>query len=188
MVALLVKKAVIFCGMPGSGKTIGIDVAKELKIPIFIMGDVVREEVTKRKLPHTPHTLGQVMLELRKQFGPAIVAQRCIKKLEQVRTPYTVIDGARSEAEITAFQQSLEQVTIVAVHASPPIRFQRLQNRARPDDALTLDIFHERDARELDVGLGRIIALADVMLVNEGDVDEIKEQVRRILKTEFNLD
>ncbi len=174
--------------MPGSGKSIGVKVAKELEIPIFVMGDVVREEVTKQKLDHTPHTLGQVMLELRKQFGPTIIAQRCIKKLEQVRTPYVVIDGARSEAEITVFQQSLEHVTIVAVHAAPHVRFQRLQNRARPDDALTLDIFHERDARELDVGLGRIIAQADIMLINEGDVEEIKEQVRGILKTEFNLD
>lgn len=188
MVALHVKTAVIFCGMPGSGKSIGATVAKDMGIPIFVMGDVVREEVTRQQLPHTPQTLAQVMLELRKQSGVAVIAKKCIEKFKLIIEPNVIIDGARSEAEVTAFKQAIEHVTVVAVHASPQVRFTRLQKRRRADDTLTQEIFQDRDARELDVGLGRVIAQADLMVVNEGDLEQIKNQVQNILKKEFNLD
>ncbi|MFX1565048.1 MAG: AAA family ATPase [Promethearchaeota archaeon] len=183
-----VKTAIIFCGMPGSGKSIGATVAKDLGIPVFVMGDVVREEVSKRQLPHTPQSLGQVMINLREQFGPAIIAQRIIKKLQSTSYPHVVIDGARSEAEIEEFRKAISQICIVAVHASPQIRFQRLSQRGREDDTLTHEAFHERDARELDVGIGRLIAQADIMIINEGEYEELKSKIHQVLIQTFNLD
>jgi dephospho-CoA kinase len=188
VVALHVKTAVIFCGMPGSGKSIGLTVAPDLGIPVFVMGDVVREEVACRKLPYSPQSLGQVMLEIRDQYGSAVIAERCIEKLQQVSSSHVLIDGARSEAEISAFKRVIEHVRVIAVHASPKIRFARLQDRGREDDALTQEAFHERDARELDIGIGRVIAQADIVIVNEGDLEELKAKTLQILKDEFNLD
>ncbi len=188
MVALQVKHAVVFCGMPGSGKSIGATVAKELKIPVFVMGDVVRKEVTSQQLPLTPQSLGTVMLELREQFGDAVIAERCIDEIRKVSSSHIVIDGARSESEIRAFQEAFHFVTVVAVHASPQIRFKRLQKRGRADDTFTKEVFLERDARELDIGLGRIFAQADIMLVNEENIEELTTCVRKILKDIFNLD
>jgi dephospho-CoA kinase len=187
VVILQKKKTTIFCGMPGSGKSIGIEVAKTLDIPVFVMGDVVREEVTSRNLPHTPQTLGKVMLQLREEHGPAVVAQRCIEKILRDRSPCVVVDGARSEAELAIFKQTLTPVTLIAVHASPQVRFERLQQRGRADDTLTLKQFQERDRRELDVGLGRLIAQADIMIVNEGDLDVLHKQVQHTLTTLFHL-
>ncbi len=185
---LPVKKAVIFCGMPGSGKSVGVTIAKDLGIPVFVMGDVVREEVTCRHLPHNPQTLGQVMIELREQFGPAVIAERIIEKFLDISESDVIIDGARSEAEIKVFRETINQVLVVAVHAAPRIRFERLRQRCREDDAITQTTFHERDIRELDVGLGRIIAQADIMIVNEGEYDELKENIRQVLTQIFGLD
>lgn len=182
------EKTVIFCGMPGSGKSIGIIIAKTLNIPVLVMGDIVREEASRRKLSHTPQTFGQVMLDLRQEFGPAVIAERCIKKLKQLKSLYVVIDGARSEPEITAFKQVIDTVVVVAVHASPKTRFQRLIQRARADDALTWEEFLKRDTRELDIGLGRVIAEADVMLINEGEIKELKQKIIQLLTTEFQME
>jgi dephospho-CoA kinase len=180
-----VRKAVVFVGMPGSGKSVSADCAVALDVPVLAMGDVVREEATRRGLPHAPETLGRIMLELREKFGPSIVAERCITKFRQLKSPCVVIDGARSEAEIASFRKAVESVIIVAVHASPKVRFERLLKRARPDDAVTWETFQERDARELEVGLGRVIATADVMLINEGTVKNLKQRVTRLLKDEL---
>ncbi|MFX1319433.1 MAG: AAA family ATPase [Promethearchaeota archaeon] len=180
-------KALIFCGMPGSGKSIGATVAKDLGIPVFVMGDVVREEVTRRQLPHTPQTLGQIMIELREQFGPAVIAQRVIDKLEDVAGPSVVIDGARSEAEVQAFKEAVNHVLVVAVHAAPQIRFERLRQRGRKDDSLTEALLRERDSRELDIGLGRLIAQADIMIVNEGEYEELQTKIRQVLMQVFDL-
>jgi len=182
------KNTTIFCGMPGSGKSIGVEVAKELEISVFVMGDVVREEVTRRNLPHTPQTLAKMMLLLREEHGPAVVAQRCVEKILRDSSANVVVDGARSEAELAVFKKTLSPVTLVAIHASPRIRFERLQQRGRADDALTLEKFQERDQRELDVGLGRIIAQADIMIINEGDLGTLHTQVKQTLSTLFHLD
>jgi dephospho-CoA kinase len=185
---LPVKKAIIFCGMPGSGKSVGATVAKDLGIPIYVMGDIVREEATSQQLQYTPQTLGKVMIELRQQLGPAIIAQRVIEKLSNESESNVVIDGARSEIEVKTFQEAIEQVLVVAVHAAPHIRFERLRRRGREDDSFTQDVFQDRDNHELEVGLGRIIAQADIMIVNEGKFEKLKAEVRRVLTNEFDLD
>ncbi len=174
--------------MPGSGKSIGATVAKNLGIPVLVMGDVVREEVTRRQLTHTPQTLGQIMIELREEFGPAVIAQRVIEKFLKISGSNIVIDGARSEAEVKAFRQAIGQVIVIAVHAAPHVRFERLSQRGREDDALTHETFLDRDVRELDVGIGRIIAQADIMIINEGEFEELESKVRQVLVQVFDLD
>jgi dephospho-CoA kinase len=57
--------------------------------------------------------------------------------------------------------------------------------RGRPDDAVTWKTFQERDSRELDVGLGRVIAQADVMLINEVGAKDLEQKVTRLLKDEL---
>jgi len=180
-----VRKAVVFVGMPGAGKSVAADCATALDIPVLAMGDVVRDEATRRGLPHAPETLGRIMLELREKFGPSIIAERCIAKFRQLKSPSVVIDGARSEAETVSFRKAVESVVIVAVHASPKVRFERLVKRGRADDAVTWEAFQERDSRELDVGLGRVIAQADVMLINEGSTKDLERRVTRLLKDEL---
>ena len=72
-------------------------------------------------------------------------------------------------------------MTIICVHASPKIRFSRLQERNREDAPQTWEIFRERDVREISVGLGGVIALSDVMLVNEGTLDDIQNSSRDLV-------
>lgn len=163
----------------------GAECATANDIPVIVMGDIVREEATRRKLSHTPKTLGEIMLNLRRKFGPAVIANRCKEKIIKLKVTYIVIDGARSEAEIECFRQIFEYVIVVTVHSSPKVRFQRLVERRRPDDAFTWETFRERDSRELDVGLGRVIAQADVVLVNEGEPKDLKNQVVQLLKEQF---
>jgi dephospho-CoA kinase len=62
----------------------------------------------------------------------------------------------------------------VAVHASPRTRCERLISRGRSDDPKNWEEFVERDSRELSVGIGNVIALAEEMLVNEASIDDLK--------------
>jgi len=50
------------------------------------------------------------------------------------------------------------------------------------------EMLDERDARELDIGIGRVIAQADLVIVNEGDPEELKAKTLQILRDEFKLD
>ena len=70
----------------------------------------------------------------------------------------------------------------MAVHSSPEKRFNRLSNRRRSDDPNGWEVFHERDMRELGVGLGNVIALAEQMIVNDNSLEEVKAKIKEALQ------
>ncbi|KSW12649.1 dephospho-CoA kinase [Pyrodictium occultum] len=167
--------------MPGSGKSLFSSVAREMGLPVYVMGDVVREEARRRGLEPTPSNLNMVARLLRKEEGPAAVALRVAGRLERGSSPVVVVDGVRSLVEVEVFQR-LGRVITVAVHASPRTRFERLRRRGRPGDPGSWEEFRERDMTELSFSLGSVIALADYMLVNEGPVEEFLKAARGLLE------
>lgn len=175
------KLVIGLAGMPGSGKSLVVDTARELGYDVVVMGDVVRQETAKRGLDLTPQNVGKVMLELRKEGGNFVIAQRCIPKIEEQASRKVLVDGLRSLFEADIFKEHFSKFILVAVHASPGTRFKRLSNRGRSDDALEWQVFHERDSRELGVGLGNVIAMAEQMIVNDNSVELVKLKIKEAL-------
>jgi len=174
------KTVIAISGMPGAGKGIASQAAQELGLQVLVLGDVIREETERRGLEPTPKNVGSVMLQLRKDEGPAVVAKRLVPEIEASRSQMLVVEGVRSEDELLELKSKFHVVT-VAIHASPKTRFQRLLSRGRSDDPKTWEPFYERDSRELNVGLGHVIALADVVLVNEGTIDQLQSSFKTAL-------
>jgi len=168
-------------GMPGSGKSVVSGVARELGFDVVSMGDAVREEARRRGLEPTGPNMRKLMLGLRAERGPAVVAELCFPLVER-SGPLVLIEGVRSLHEVEAFRRRYGEVVLVAVHSSPKTRFKRLKARERPDDPRSWREFRERDEAELSVGIGSAIALADHMLVNEGTVSELKSAARALLR------
>jgi dephospho-CoA kinase len=165
-------------GMPGSGKSLVVETAKELGYSIVAMGDVIREQTHLRGLEPTPQNIGKVMLQLRAESGNYVIAQKCIPKIEQQPSSRVLVDGLRSLYEADIFKEHFANFTLVAVHAPPNVRFRRLRIRGRSDDPHNWLVFRERDMRELSVGLGNVIAMAEQILVNDGSVDDFKASVK----------
>jgi dephospho-CoA kinase len=140
------------------------------------MGDAVRDETRKRGLPPERH--GEVAAALRKEKGLATVALIVLDKI----TPACIVDGVRGLAEIDVFSQHYP-VEILAIHASPQTRFNRVKNRKRPGDPVSLKEFNQRDARELSFGIGDVIALADYVLINESTITQFKRECTTFLDT-----
>ncbi|MEM1566598.1 MAG: AAA family ATPase [Candidatus Bathyarchaeia archaeon] len=177
------KKLVVgLAGMPGAGKSVVVNVAMANGYGVVVMGDEVRNEAKKRGLEPTPENLGRIMLELRRLEGEAAIAKRCIPKIAAMTENKVVVDGIRSLAEVEEFRRNFPKFVLVAVHASPETRFNRLFHRRRSDDPKSWEVFHERDMRELSVGLGNAIALAEYMIVNEEGLDAIKRRAAEVLR------
>ena len=174
------KKVIAISGMPGAGKGVASEAAKQLGFDVLVLGDVIREETQHRGLDPTPQNIGAVMLQVRELEGPSAVAKRLLPKIEQCRSNVVIVEGIRSLHEIAELKSKFEVTTFV-IHASPKTRFQRLLSRGRSDDPKTWDTFYERDNRELTVGLGSVIALADHLAVNENTITELQSTVKGIL-------
>jgi len=169
-------------GMPGAGKGVITRVAKEKGYAIVIMGDEIREETKRRGLEPTAENVGKIMLQLREEEGPKVVAKRCIPKIANASTDIVLVDGIRSLHEVLEFEKNFPQFVLVAVHSSPETRFGRLFRRRRSDDPGGWKVFIDRDLRELSVGQGNVIAMADHIIVNEGTLEEFKARIREVLE------
>ncbi len=168
------RRLMLITGMSGSGKTTLAEMFEGRGLKIITMGDVIRGIAAKRGLESTPEILGAIASEIRRSGGDAAVAERCVELLENMPDNAFVVDGIRSMVEVKAFSESYE-VILIAVHASPETRYNRLRGRGRTDDPEGWEAFQKRDLRELGFNMGWAIALADHMVVNEGTLEDLKQ-------------
>lgn len=175
-------KVIGIVGMPGSGKSDAADVARSLRIPVVVMGNIIRKEVLESDQEINSKSMRSMMIELRKKYGKDVVAKRCLPEIRSHKSDsVVVVDGLRSLHEIEAFRQEFPDLAVVAVHSSPKTRYKRLQERRRKDDPSSWEEFCKRDKLELRVGIGDVISLADMIVSNEGTQSEFREKIRRII-------
>ncbi|MBS7638765.1 flagellar hook-basal body complex protein FliE [Candidatus Bathyarchaeota archaeon] len=172
---------ILITGMPGSGKTTLAEYIGREGYLIINMGDSVRELALTWGLEPTAQNLGLIAERIRRMEGEAAIARRCIGRIKERALDRVLVDGIRSLEEVDAFKEDFE-VTLLAVHASPKTRFKRILKRGRKDDTLSWEDFLRRDRRELALGLGSAIAMADHMIVNEGPLGNLERSAKRFVK------
>jgi dephospho-CoA kinase len=170
---------IVIAGMPGAGKEEFVSVAMSKAYQVVRMGDVVREFASRSSVGVTDKSVGGFANDERQQHGYDIWAKRC---LERVVTDRTVIDGSRGVMELKVYQERFgKDIKLVAIHSSPTTRYPRLVRRGRADAPKSVLEFNVRDERELSWGLGSLISLADVMIVNEGSLEGFKTSCAKVL-------
>jgi dephospho-CoA kinase len=154
-------------GMPGAGKSTVAQALGGFGLRRIAMGDMIREETKRRGLPLDDKNMGSVMQEMREKYGAGAVAELCLRSIKSKEgEAAVVVDGIRSVAEVEIFRKAGD-VKLLAVLASPKRRFEFLTSRGRTDAPPNLESFKARDERELSIGIGDAIALADEAIVNE---------------------
>ncbi len=171
-------KIIIITGMPGSGKEELLTVAREMNVPFLRMGDIVRGHFSKF---HSEEglTIGEYADKVRKKKGKDIWA---IEAMRMMSGEIFLVDGCRSMEEVDSFRTLSEDVYIVAIHSSPEARYDRLVRRGRDDAPREWVEFADRDTREISWGIAEVIALADIMLVNESTLEDFRAIVETTMK------
>ncbi|MGC8663911.1 MAG: AAA family ATPase [Thermoplasmata archaeon] len=170
---------VLLVGMPGAGKEEFIKKAREMGLQVVSMGDVVREYTKSIGLELNDKNVGNVANNERKINGMDIWARRTIEKIKGNKC---IIDGVRNKEEIDFFKENLKnKIVVTAILSSEHVRFKRIINRNRKDDAKSWEQFAEREKRELSWGLGNVIAMADYFIINEGTLEDFRKKVEDFL-------
>ncbi len=176
------KTVIVIVGMPGAGKSLASSVAAKRKVPVFVSGNIIRAEAQRRNMSPSRKNLGRLMLKIRQEEGMGAVAKRLAPLIDMIDGNIFVYEGARNIEEIEELNKKYSVFTI-AIHASPKSRFQRLLKRGRSDRPRNWADFLERDKRELKVGVGKLIAIADRVVENEDTRNDLKRRTARLLKT-----
>lgn len=144
------------------------------------MGDVVRAEAAKHGIASNDKGVGGFANQERVRYGYDIWAKRIVPL---VGVGDTIIDGCRGPSEVKVFKEAFgTEAKVIAIHSAPSTRYPRLVSRGRYDAPKTVEEFAERDRRELSWGLGDTIALADVVIVNEGGKEAFEHDAEALLK------
>jgi dephospho-CoA kinase len=196
-------KIIGFVGMPGSGKSVASNVARNMGLEVVVMGDVIRWEAARLGLSPTDENLGNVGNILRAREGPKAVAKRTLELARRSGKDLVVVDGLRSKEEVEFFRRNSDYFRLVEVCASAEARLSRIANRGRSDDAnsedetkqgskivlscedrlqKTAEALAKRECRELGWGMCEAFNEADLRIDNNGDLDEFKAKVEAFLR------
>ncbi|HON80998.1 MAG TPA: AAA family ATPase [Methanoregulaceae archaeon] len=175
-------KVIGVVGLPASGKGELSRIARAMGIPVVVMGDVIRDTVIRSGLPVTDRNLGEMAGNLRKERGMAVVADLCIPEIERQAAPVVLVDGIRGDAEVDLFRSHFPGFILIGVDAPFEARLARLSSRGREDDRLDREELRERDRREISWGLGRALACADMLILNDRDLEAFGDQARQLLE------
>lgn len=175
-------KIIAFTGMPFSGKSEAVKIAKEMDIPVIRMGDMIWQETKNQGLELNDENVGKIANDFRKEHGMDIWAIKTLDKIKSFKKfDILVIDGVRNIEEIEKFEKELgKKFVLITVDASDKSRYKRAMIRGRKDDSRDINLIKKRDKRELSWGLGNVIASADIVILNEGTVDEFKQKIKDI--------
>ena len=177
-------KIIAFVGLPLSGKSTAAEVAREMGIPVVVMGDVVREETRRRGLELTDENVGKVAAELRKKEGMDAIAKRIIPKIRELAKEHgvVVVDGIRGIAEVERLKKEFgDDFILINIESPLELRFQRALKRRREDDVKTIEDLKRRDEREISWSMGEAMKVADFTIENTSNLEEFKEKVRSLL-------
>lgn len=183
----MARKIILIAGLPGAGKSILSSFLQEAGLKVFNMGDIIRDLAVKHGVEKTQENLLKIAESVRREYGPGGVAKLMLPLIEK-ENDIVVVDGVRSISEIKEFRNVADCIKVVAVHASPINRFKRILKRNRPGDPKNFEDFLKRDVKELGFGIGNVIALSDLLLVNEGSIEDFVRTItaykEEILKCE----
>lgn len=169
-------------GYPGSGKGEFSRIAKEMGIPIVVMGDVIRRELENAGLKQTDKNMGEMSKCLRQGMGMDALARLSIPLIEEQKSKVVLVDGIRGDAEVDTFAERFKDFRLIAVEASFETRLNRLMERGRSDDIQDTDGLSARDDRENGWGLDNAMDMADCVITNEGTMEEFGEKARDLIK------
>ena len=148
---------------------------------IHSLSDVVRDEATRQGLDHTRDSLIATGVRLRSEGGAGALARKILPRLQGP----SAVDSIRSPGEV-AVLRALPRFVLLGVDAPQAIRFERSRLRGREGDGATPEEFAAKEAREnttTEAGqqLLATLALADLVVDNNGSIEDLHRKVREWL-------
>ncbi|MBT3772217.1 MAG: AAA family ATPase [Euryarchaeota archaeon] len=168
-------------GRNASGKTTIIEWFKENEFGINSCSDSIRNWLRSNNQDITRDNLIDGGRKLRAMGGPGILAEMLLDTIEP--NSNHAIDSIRTPAEVEALRKR-DDFILIEIRAPREIRWERLVERGRTGDAENFEQFVAQEESELIAhdesgqALNATADLADVVIHNNGDVDDLNRQLK----------
>ena len=169
-------------GTLGAGKGTIVDYLTDNKgFKHYSVRQFLIEEIKKQGLPVNRDSMTEVANELRAKHSPSYIIEQLYKTAVN-NGGNSIIESIRTPGEVE-FLKKQGNFYLIAVDADPQIRYDRITLRASETDQITLETFIANEKREFTTSdpnkqnLSRCIQLADIVIQNNGSLDELQQQL-----------
>jgi len=190
-------KIIGIAGTNGSGKdTVGHILANEHNYLFVSVSDLLRDELARRGLPPAREHMRELSAEWRRESGLGVLMDKAVNFYTAQEKTYEglAIASLRNPGEADRVHDLGGQV--MWVDADQKLRYERLQSNldkrgaARAvDDKKTFEQFVAEEAAEMQhsgdaatLSMAGVKAKADMTILNEGNLEDFKQQLVRVLK------
>lgn len=183
-------KIVCLVGMCGAGKSVAADYLVSKGYQFVRFGQITLDLLKQQGLDLTEANEKKIREGLRKEQGMGAFATLNLAKFDQaLKKGNLVADGLYSWSEYKILKPYyLNRIYVVAVLASPPLRYQRLAARIQVDEKmrnrpLTKEQAQARDYAEIEnIEKGGPIAMADYYIINNSTLGDLHQEAEKLYR------
>ena len=152
----------------------------------YSLSDIIREELTKMGKEHSRGNMINSGNELRKEFGPGVLAIKTNEKIKNKNQNFA-IDSIRSPFEVKELRKN-KGFFLVNVDAPLEIRFKRMLARNRAGDAKNIEELKIQEAEEnkklsTNQQVDKTIKMANSIIVNDSSFEELYKKIEKFLES-----
>lgn len=183
-------------GTLASGKETVVDFLVEKGFKHYSVKYFLIEEIKKRGLPINRDSMVAVANQLREINSPGYIVEKIYERAKTAGGD-CIIESIRTAGEVEALKEK-EDFYLIAIDADIGKRYERFLLKSGQNKGMTFLEFLENEKREMfsedpnQQNIEKCISMADFLILNNGTIDELKEQLGRIFfkinKTEKRKD
>lgn len=142
------------------------------------------KEIEKRKLTVNRDTMRKIANELRTTFGPSYIVEQLYLQAEKTGKD-AIIESIRAVGEVKALKK-YPNFFLLAIDADQKRRYERAISRGSETDHITREQFQAQEQAEMNnsdeskQNLSQCIQLADLVIQNNGTIEQLYEQLKQI--------
>ncbi|HDP74249.1 MAG TPA: hypothetical protein ENN46_04855 [Candidatus Woesearchaeota archaeon] len=180
------------CSLIGAGKTTACEFFRKKGFSFVSLSDIIRDELRLEGSEITRDRLREKGNEMRKLFGPDILARRAIMGSSDSPRSFSerkvVIDSIRNPSEV-AFLKTIPGFTLISILLDPRKRFERIMSRKRESEgSLSYEEFiaqeqKENSSDETAQQLQKVIEMADISIENNSGFEEFNKNLEIAYET-----
>ena len=173
-------------GTLGAGKGTIVDyLIKNRGFVHYSVRSFITEEINRRGLPVNRDSMTMVGNDLRAQHSPSWIVEQLYEQA-QASGKNCIIESVRTAGEVEALRGK-PNFYLFAVDADTKVRYERAVLRGSETDHVSFETFVANEAREMDnndpnkQNLRYCIEQADYCFQNDGTIEELNQQVEKVL-------
>jgi len=173
-------------GTLGAGKGTIVDyLKKHYGYKHYSVRGYLIEEALRRGMELNRDTFVVVANDLRATHCPSYITDQLYLQAAE-NGENAIIESVRTPGEVESLRKQ-ENFLLFAVDADPRIRYERIVGRGSETDHISYETFLENEAREMSStdpnhqNIGRCMQMADHVFYNNGDFEDLYQQVELFL-------